>query len=114
MAKITAKLTAKGKHSGKTVIIECVETRDADKIRVSVLKNGKPDEDAEIILHQKILSLSNQESGGLPDFNLNSLCAYWIALHETYFEEVSGIKITGEFNSLGLPYGKENINGIIF
>ena len=114
MANITAKLTAKGKHAGKAVVIECVETRDNDKIRVRVLKNGESDVDAEIILHQKILSLSNQKSGGLPDFNLNALCAYWVALHETYFDEVPDIKVTGEFNSLGLPYGDENINGVVF
>ena len=105
-----AKLTAKGNRAGEAVTLECCEKGN----RIEVLKNGKADADAEIILQAKILELRGKDSAGLPEFSLNQLCSYWVALHESYFDEPPAIKITGDFDTLGLPYGREDTSQVVF
>lgn len=105
-----AKLTAKGNRAGKAVVLECCEKEN----RIEVLANGKADTDAEIILQAKIFELRRKDRGGLPEFGLNQLCSYWVALHESYFDEPPTIKITGDFNTLGLPYSNEDISQLVF
>lgn len=105
-----AKLTATGKREGKAVVLECCEKEN----RIEILKNGESDADAEIILQAKIFELRRKGGAGLPEYGLNQLCSYWVALHESYFDEPPLIKITGDFDTLGLPYSNEDISRLVF
>lgn len=114
MDNVTAKLTARGKHNGKNVVVECVETRNGDEVRVTVLKNGKADFNAETAFHLCILRMARMDGAGLPEFRLNALFGYWIALHEVYFDAPPEIKITGDFEPFGLPYSDADTSGVVF
>lgn len=109
-----AKLTATGTRNGEAVVIECAEYETNGQSRVKVLKGGKREVNAELILHEKIFALQGMNNAGLPEFNLRTLSTYWVALHEVYFDEPPDIKISGDFDTFGLPYSTFDTSKVNF
>ena len=69
---------------------------------------------AQVELTIKASSMLNLTESFLPEYGPNSLDSYWVALHEVYFDEPPDITITGDFSSIGLPYGDDDPDDAVF
>ena len=118
---VTAKATAKGLHKGEKVVIECIEYGELGEenekdLRVKVLKNGKEDEETSFLFDMYV-SFSYTRRAKLPHcYNpqKNSAEAYWLVMHEEYFDEPPEITIEGNVNTFGSPYTDEDLTGVYF
>ena len=117
MSEVTARITARGLHKGKPVVIECIEYdgNDEDKRHVTILKNGEEDLLTEISLKQRIMKNRIASVGHPQSYNppFNSAAAYWLAL-EDYFDAPPEILIEGEVGTFGSSYSDEDTSNVRF
>lgn len=98
------RVIAKGFHNGNKVSIECIKT---DK-GIVILVEGDNNEYIEVLLKKKIIQndLDNENTSHSYHPNIDSIEAYWLALHnlEDYFDSKPDIEIIGDLDTEGSPY----------
>ena len=113
---ITARAKAKGKREGESIVIECIEYdgEDDDKRHVVILKNGAEDEYTSFLLNDCVFRRYARNTKFACCYNppFNSAAAYWLALHEDYFDEPPEIETEG--NVEPVEYSKEELQRIRF
>lgn len=118
MAKVTAKVTAKGKRAGKLVVIECIEYCGSDDNRrhVVVLKDGKEDDYTTLLFDGYVSQSYARRAKRECCYNpaRNSIEAYWLIMHEVYFDAVPEITVEGKIFTFGSPYSNEDTSGVVF
>ena len=105
------KVTAEGMHSGKKVILECIEDGD-----ITFLKDGEEDIATKMLFIEHIAKqrVKNRNAPCVWLPQENSAEAYWAAFHEIYFDEIPKIKVEGELDTFGSAYSEEDIDGVVF
>lgn len=110
------KITAEGKVKGRVATLTFTEQNGV----VTLFEDGKKLAVSDIIL-MELYSYTLQRyvdtlkkaprSYNPPEGTIE---AYWLALHETYFDEPPKIKVEGELDTFGAPYSGEDTSEVVF
>lgn len=109
------KVTAKGKVGDRNITLTCTKSGDA----VKLYKDGKELKDTDEIkmalyhytlcrnvYYEKAPYAYNPQEGTIE--------AYWIAFHETFFDEPPKIEVEGDLDTFGAPYSDEDTSQVVF
>ena len=111
-----AKVTAQGLRKGNPVVITCVKKGE----KVSLLRDGRKlkdtDDDFRELLSYTQAQFHQAELSAPHSYNPepDTIEAYWLAFHETFFDKPPEIKIEGTLDTFGSPYSDEDTDDIVF
>ena len=111
-----AKVTARGMRKGNLVIITCIQEGGKVTLFRDGLELKDTDNDFRELLSYTQAQFHRAELSAPHSYNPEpgTIEAYWLALHETYFDELPEIEIEGEVDTFGSPYSNEDTGDAVF
>lgn len=109
------KVTAKGKVNGRDITLTCTKSGDT----VKLYKDGKELKDTDEIkmaLYDYTLRRNADYEKAPCAYNPQegTIEAYWLAFHETFFDEPPKIEVEGDLDTFGAPYSDEDTSQVVF
>ena len=109
------KVTAEGKADGRAITLTCAKNGDT----VTLYKDGEELKETDKIKmelyeytlrrnadYEKVPCVYNPQEGTIE--------AYWLAFHETFFDEPPKIEVEGDLDTFGAPYSDEDTSRVVF
>lgn len=110
------KVIAEGVVKGKATVITCI---DKDRA-VTLFQDGKELNDFDSTKFELYsysawrYAKASAETPHSYNPEEGTIEAYWLALHETYFDKPPKIKIEGTLDTFGSPYSDEDTSDVVF